>query len=77
MSQVSGHISNPFEALFYLRRISEGGANAPPNPRNATRQSHVIRQFCKNNRISLRVEEGKHKGQPLPGGSHRNVQLRA
>jgi hypothetical protein len=69
-SQVSGHISNPFEALFYFRWIGEAGTNAPPNPCDPAWECQMICQFCNNNWIAVRVEEGKRKRQPLPAGGY-------
>jgi hypothetical protein len=72
VSQVSGNISNPFEPLFYLSWIAEAGANAPPNPRDPAGDGQMICQFCNNDWIAVRVEEGKRERQPLPSGSYRN-----
>jgi hypothetical protein len=72
VSEVSGNISNPFETLFYSRWIGEAGTNAPPNPCDPAWKRQMICQFCKNNWIAIRVEEGKRKRQPLPTGSYRN-----
>jgi hypothetical protein len=42
MFKISGHFSDPFEPLFYLRGIRETCADAPPNPCNPVREREVI-----------------------------------
>jgi hypothetical protein len=72
VSQVCRNISNSFETLFYFRWIGEAGTNTPPNPCDPVWERQMICQFCNNNWIAIRVEEGKRKRQPLPSGSYRN-----
>jgi hypothetical protein len=70
--QVSGNIANLFKALFYFRRITEAGANSPPNPCYPARRGQMMCQFGNNNWIAVRVEKGKRKREPLPTGRDRN-----
>jgi hypothetical protein len=45
MSQVGDYAAKFLQALFYFCRVREAGANAPPNPRHATRKSQLIFQL--------------------------------
>ena len=63
MPEVRGQVSKFRHSLFYLRRVSETGSHAPPDPSHAAwrRDNCMI-----TGALSYALRNAKVKGQPLP-----------